>query len=276
MDPRLGRHIEHDRASRLYPFSTADLTVASVKHQRYIPVLDQGNLGSCTGNATVGALGTGKFYETVKSLSLDEDLAIKIYEKGTVLDNVSGQYPPDDTGSTGIGVAKAAQALGLISGYQHTFSYEDALKALSDRPVIVGINWYNNFFYPDSEGIISVGKNDYVAGGHEIVLDEIDTSRELIGATNSWGTMWGEDGRFFIPFSLFQRLLNEDGDVTVFVPNNQPAPSPTPPEPTPTPVDDVDATLWSEVKAWAHARHAGSNRRAAQSVLKWAAAKKYQ
>lgn len=226
----LGRYINHDPRSRAFPFDTSGITVTSVRHTRRIPVLDQGQVGSCTGNATVGALGTDPLYDALKDKTLDENLAIEIYSKATGLDNYPGEYPPTDTGSDGISVAKAAQSLGLISGYTHTFSFDDALKALSTQPVIIGINWYHNFFYPDANGVISIAPNDYVAGGHEVVLDEIDVEKQLVGGTNSWGTDWGVEGRFYISFDLFKMLLAERGDVTVFVPITQPAPKPVVPD----------------------------------------------
>src|SRR5262245_50700699 len=72
-DPRLRRHVHHDSESRRYAFDTAGLTLVSTKHQRRIPVLDQGQLGSCTGNAGVGCLGTDPYYGTaVPLLSLPE------------------------------------------------------------------------------------------------------------------------------------------------------------------------------------------------------------
>ena len=230
--------------------------------------------------AAVGALATDPFYATLpsKKLVLDEALCVDVYGQATRLDDYEGEYPPTDTGSSGLGVAKALSARGLISGYTHAFSLDDALRALSIAPVIIGINWYNNFFTPTKSGVISVGKNDEVAGGHEVLLDEIDTSKNLVGGTNSWGESWGVGGRFYMSFDLLARLMFEDGDVTSFVPLSMPAPEPTPvpappapdPIPTPEPPVDYDHPLWAATKDWAVARHIGSNKRAAQAVAAWA------
>lgn len=55
-------------------------------------------------------------------------------------------------------------------------------------------------------------------------------------------------------------------------PSPVPVPVPTPgPSPAPTPVPPVDAdlTLANGLRAWAHARHVGANKVAANEVLKW-------
>lgn len=265
----LGRYVNHDPRSRAFAFDTSGITVASVRHTRHIPVLDQGNLGSCTGNAGTGALGTEPFYQTLAAGTvLDESYAVSLYSDATKVDSVPGYYPPTDTGSDGLSVAKVLKSRGLVSGYQHTFTFDDALKALSVTPLLFGTDWYNNFFEPDSSGIISIGKNDYVAGGHEVVLDEIDIERQLIGATNSWSTDWGVDGRFYIPFDLFKQLLAQQGDIVVLVPVTSPAPAPAP-------APDAGFQLWTSLEGWAKARHSGSNKKAAQAVLAWAKSQGY-
>jgi hypothetical protein len=235
---RLGRHIRHDPRSLAYQVpakSTATLT--SVRHTRQIPVLDQGSLGSCTGNATEGALGTTPFLEAIPKTVLgrptgnarvDEDQAIALYSAATALDSYDGGYPPNDTGSDGLSVAKAAKAAGLISGYQHATSLDAALAALQAKPVITGVNWYDSFDEPAASGLITIAKQASVRGGHEFVLDELDVEQRRVWFTNSWGGAWGLSGRACIGWDDFARLLSEDGDVTAFVPLSQPAPTPTP------------------------------------------------
>ena len=50
---RLGRHIHVDSRSAAYPFTSGKRTIIPRLWARNIPILDQGNLGSCTGNAIV-------------------------------------------------------------------------------------------------------------------------------------------------------------------------------------------------------------------------------
>lgn len=240
-DPRLNRHVRHDSRSRQFAFPEGDAaSLQSVRHTRHIPVLDQGNLGSCTGNAAVGAIGTTPLWDVEPAATeLDETEALKVYSLATTYSSPATPYPPNDPGSDGLSVAKAAKKLNLITGYQHAFSLNAALLALQTYPVIIGINWYDSMFNPDADGRLQISGN--VAGGHEIVVDEIDVANERVWITNSWGAAWGLQGRAYLTWADFQRLLNEQGDVTVLLPLSVPAPTPTPvpvpvpPTPVPTP-----------------------------------------
>lgn len=245
-DPRLGRHVNHDSRSLSYQIEAKDVsTLKSIKHEHHIPTLDQGQVGSCTGNATVGCLGTTLFWDTAQvkgvlsetDAAADEQYALKAYSLATQLDPYKGTYPPNDTGSDGLSVAKAAQKLGLISGYQHATSLEAVLTALSKQAVIVGTSWRNDMFTPDQDGRLRItGK---VVGAHEYVLDELDVERQLVWMKNSWSDGWGLKGRAYLLWTDLQTLLADYGDCTVFVPITQPAPTPTPPAPKPDLKDEV-------------------------------------
>lgn len=245
-DPRLKRHVYHDSRSKRYAFDTSKLVVTSVVHPRAIPILDQGDLGSCTGNAGIGALATDPLYKTLpKNLKypLNESGAISLYSDAEVIDG-SGPYPPNDNGSCGLSIAKALQNANIISGYQHTFTLDDALKALTVTPIIVGINWYDSMSTPQKDGRVSpVG---YIAGGHEIVAREIDAKNQRVWFDNSWGKSWGVNGRFYLTFKDFGTLLDQQGDVVAFTPLTQPAPTP--------PSNSSDAALAAVMKAWLKAK----------------------
>ena len=240
----LGRHVNHDSRSRLFAYEREASVFTSVRHERHIPVLDQGDLGSCTGNAALGCLGTGLFYtvlgpNVIKGL---ESEAVSFYSDATRLDGYDGTYPPTDTGSDGLSVAKAVLTARYISGYQHALNFTAAMTALQHNAVITGITWYEGMFNPDSKG--NVKPTGDVAGGHEFCVDEIDMANSRVGFTNSWGSSWGIGGRAYLSFSDWENLLKDDGDVTIFVPLTQAPPQPKPP----APVDDAVTKLAAATK----------------------------
>ncbi|KUN03137.1 hypothetical protein AQI95_24570 [Streptomyces yokosukanensis] len=238
---RLGRHVEHDPRSLRYAHGVLpDSAIKPVQWTRRVPVFDQGDLGSCTGNAAAGVLATdsaagqGASSVTVKGTerAVDESLAVDLYKLATTLDNVPGTYPPDDTGSSGLGVAKALESVGLATGYTHAFSLAALKSALQTGPAMLGIVWLNSMFDPASDGTLPVDHSSGVAGGHEIVCTGWDGSRFRLD--NSWGAGWGDAGSCWVKEPDMQWLLGQQGDVTVPALVVAPQPAPTP---TPTPAD---------------------------------------
>lgn len=267
-DSRLGRNINHDSRSWLYPFDTSGLDLINTRHHRQIPVLDQGRLGSCTGNAGIGCLGTGMFYGNHGThYSLDQKGAVALYSDATKADSYADDYPPTDTGSDGLTIAKVLTGAGEICGYQHTFSLEDALKALTITPFITGVNWYEDMFSPANDG--QVQPTGALGGGHEFVADGLDVDNQRIWFTNSWGSDWGVSGRFYMSWGDYGTLLGQQGDVTIFQPITV-----EPPRPTPVAPDAADAALAAAVKGWSRAQHLGTNAAAAKAVRTWLIAKK--
>jgi C1A family cysteine protease len=267
---RLGRHINHDPRSLSYQVKPRASLAVSKLWKRVTPVLDQGNLGSCTGNAAVGLLGTEPFFDTLGAMQrqhLDEEEAVSVYSTATLIDNAPGNYPPDDTGSDGLSVAKACQNLKLISGYVHATSVDAVVTALQTGPVITGVNWYEGFDNPGANGIVTVGGS--VRGGHEFEIVGVDVDAKMFRAVNSWGDGWGDHGYFQFSFADYDRLLHEDGDATQFVPLTAPAPTPTP-----TPGDNVDLAFISAADPWGARPHSWHySTVAAKAYAEWRKAK---
>lgn len=275
-DPRLGRHVLHDSRSLRYLVEAESFSVLrSIRHQSRIPVLDQGaylapgatkriSLGSCTGNAGVNVLGTDPFWATdpVKAalastnVDMDEAFAVYVYSLATQLDPYAGTYPPTDTGSNGLSVAKALQKLGKISGYQHATSLEAALTALNKQACMVGTVWRGDMFTPGPDGRLKI--TGQVEGGHEYKLDELDVENKRVWILNQWGEAWGIGGRAWFSWDDLGTLLADQGDCTVLTPITQPAPTPspapappapTPPSPTPPAPVDKNAQFITDVRA---------------------------
>ena len=207
---RLGRHVLHDPRSRQFPADSAS-EIKSVQHASFSLPLNQGQIGSCTANALCGALDSAP--DNTSGRRFKEADAVALYELETKLE---GQpYPPNDPGGSGLMVCKAAKQLGWISSYHHAFGIEHALRALTLRPVITGVNWYSSFDTPDADGLVAIAAHAKVRGGHEVVADGIDASQKLVWFWNSWGKSYGVGGRFCMSFDTWAQLLAEQGDVTV-------------------------------------------------------------
>lgn len=129
---KLGRHIEHDSRSLRYVYPHTSTEMTDVAWPSHIPVLDQGNVGACTGFAAASCLGHDPYYGALAALrGLDyQQLGEKLYESATRLDSIAGSYPPDDTGSTGLAAAKACKVNGFISGYTHITAMDQLLHAV--------------------------------------------------------------------------------------------------------------------------------------------------
>jgi hypothetical protein len=210
---RLGRHVEHDERSKAFAVERAP-TLKSARYERHCAPYDQGALGSCTGNAMAGLLMTSPFWTPGRSLT--EADAVRLYSEATELDSIKGIYPPDDTGSSGLAVAKAARKEGFIKAYYHAFGLDHVLGALSLRPGILGINWYSSFDVPTSSGECALTADAWVRGGHEVEMFAIDVEQKRVWCYQSWGLTWGglQNGTFWFAFGTLGRLLSEQGDAT--------------------------------------------------------------
>lgn len=229
---RLGRHLEHDPMSKAFSVDmTGHLDTAtfhSTSWEVQCDAFDQGEIGSCTGNAMGALLMTGPFAETTRKIAerdITEAECIELYKLATTLDRIPGEFPPEDTGSSGLAVAKAAKKMGLISAYHHAFTMRAALKALQSGPVLSGFHWYDSFDEPDSNGLVQVKPGAVVRGGHEVFAHtlkiehlsngDIDEENSLVWFRNSWGFEYARAGDFCMSLKTWRYLMKEYGDITV-------------------------------------------------------------
>ena len=210
MSYSLGRIVQHDSRSLNYRAPVAPVS-RSVLWGHHAPVLDQGQVGSCTGNATAQLINTDAFAPSRPSGYLTERDALRLYSLATSLDDAPGTYPPTDTGSSGLAVAQAGQRLGYFSSYNHAFGFDHFCAALQLQPLILGTNWYESMMNPNKSGMVTI--NGQVAGGHEYLALGVDYAKSQITCLNSWGSGWGLNGRFLLSFATMRRLLAEQGDV---------------------------------------------------------------
>lgn len=224
----LGRIRRHDPASRGFAYQGAPRTGYSVRHRMDSPNVDQFYTSGCVGFSGTNGLNCAlaKRSRTVfnvlypnsglrfsGSRYLDNNDGLTNYSGATRNDPFDWTYPPDDEGSSALGLMKFWRGLNIISGYDWAFSFDAFLAALQKQPVLVGTDWYENMFYPTARGVVTIDGDN--VGGHEYLANAILWDAKLVGFENSWGESWGVGGRFYMAFDDIERLLDEGGDAAI-------------------------------------------------------------
>ncbi|MFF3493747.1 hypothetical protein ACFYWS_20610 [Streptomyces sp. NPDC002795] len=257
---KLGRHQVLDARSLPWLHRHDGAPLKPVEHSPRIPVLDQEDLlaqgirvsrlvagaedvdalGSCTGNAGTAAVSLLLDDGQARSAGLDlssakaaEEWAIGLYAQATGVDEFAGTFPPDDAGSSGLGIAKTLKRRGLIGSYRHAATATDIASLLQSGPLLLGVPWFQAWFEPDAYGFVDSGNwaSSALAGGHEICVTglervvqdhagRIEPESTVIRFRNSWSASWGDHGDGLMTLATYQRLrsridaiqLNSEGD----------------------------------------------------------------
>jgi hypothetical protein len=187
-------------------------------------ILDQGAKPHCVGFAWAGFGISVPVFDDWTDVQGDA-----IYYEAKKLDG----DPGGENGSTTRSGVQAFMKFGSLQNNAYAFanSIQDITDwLLSSGPVIVGTNWYDGMFYPDSNSVVSISGS--VAGGHEYMLSGYDTLTRLVLCTNSWGTGYGKAGQFYMSLDTLARLMAEQGDAcTAMEVTGTPVP---PPDPSPS------------------------------------------
>jgi C1A family cysteine protease len=198
------------------------------------PVYDQGQLGSCTGNAIAGAI---EFERVKQGLSDFAPSRLFIYYNERVVENtvdsdagaqirdgmkvVAKQGAPPET-DWPYDIAKftikpPAKAYTDASKNQVT-SYHRVSRVLnqfkgclaSGYPFVLGFTVYDAFESAQvaHSGHLSMPQpGESVQGGHAVLCVGYDDKNQWFIIRNSWGPHWGMKGYFTMPY---QYLLNAD------------------------------------------------------------------
>lgn len=207
---------------------------------QFPPCYDQGNLGSCTGNAIAAALEFDRRKQGLKDFipsrlmiyymerelenTINEDAGAEIRDGMKAV----AQYGACDEALWPYDISKfknkpsvAAynQALETQAiDYARVMQNKTALKATlaAGYPIVFGFAVYDSF---ESEAVSRTGivqmprKGESQVGGHAVVITGYDDSTRVhrFELRNSWGTDWGQGGYFTMPMAyVLDSNLSDD------------------------------------------------------------------
>lgn len=75
----------------------------------------------------------------------------------------------------------------------------------SGHTVSIGTYWFTKWMKPPASGVLpEPTKADPVSGGHATLLYGYNKTAGMVYGQNSWGTEWGNNGKFAMPMSSFE------------------------------------------------------------------------
>jgi C1A family cysteine protease len=203
------------------------------------PVYDQGQLGSCTGNAIAGAIHFDRMKQKLKPAFTPSRLFIYYNERvmeGTVESDSGAQIRDGIKSVSHLGDCPEPDYPYDISKFAQRPSakaYKDALKykavsysrlvpvlnqlqgcLASGYPFVFGFTVYESF---ESQEVANTGvvpmpaSSEQVLGGHAVLAVGYDDAAQRFIVRNSWGTDWGQQGYFTMPYAyLTSSSLSDD------------------------------------------------------------------
>ena len=203
------------------------------------PVYDQGQLGSCTGNAIAAAVQFDRRKQKLKPDFVPSRLFIYYNERvieGTVESDSGAQIRDGIKSIAKQGVPTETDwpyDIARFAKKPTAKAYKDALKdqavsysrvsrtlsqmkgcLASGYPFVFGFTVYDSF---ESDQVAKTGvvpmpsHSESVVGGHAVLAVGYDDSQQRFIVRNSWGATWGMKGYFTLPYAyLTERGLSSD------------------------------------------------------------------
>lgn len=193
------------------------------------PIVDQGDLGSCTANAGVAAYQftameqkkrTSKlsrlylYYNTrILENTVDWDSGasirntIKSLNKWGVCLESAWPYKPTKFAKKPPASCYEYGASKILRSYARVSQTANDLKAClaQNNPILFGFSVYQSFEEDEiaRTGIMKLpSSSERVLGGHAVMMIGYDNKREAFLVRNSWGPDWGLNGNFWMPYSF--------------------------------------------------------------------------
>ena len=222
--------------------AAAELPASTDLRKECPDVYDQGQLGSCTANALAAAFDfdrhrQGKPFMTPSRLfvywnersmegTVDSDAGARIRDGVKVLVKQGtpreAHWPYDIAEFT----VKPPKPVFDEALENQALTYQRIVRPVSDPvgdmlrclasgfPFVSGISVYESFEAPTSAktGVIPMPRPDeQLLGGHAILVVGYDQAKQHFICRNSWGTAWGLEGYFYMPYEyLASEKLSSD------------------------------------------------------------------
>ena len=197
------------------------------------PIEDQGQLGSCTGNAIAGAIElidkkAGKqldvsrlfiyYEERVLEGTVNYDAGayirdgIKVcYTKGAPLETL-WPYNVRKWASKPTTAAYTDALKRKVTGYQRCVNFAAVKNALAlGNPVVIGFDVYESFEQgawqlANGSGLMPYPNvnSEQLLGGHAVLIVGYNDNTQRFIVKNSWGTAWADRGYFYMPYQVIQ------------------------------------------------------------------------
>lgn len=231
-----------DRRDHLYAAPRAALAELPPKvdlRQNCPPVYDQGDLGSCTANGIAGAIQYDRmkqklnpnfipsrlfiyYNERVIEHTVNSDSGAQVRDGIKVVakegDCPETEWPYDITKFADKPSAKCFKDALKYKAvqYQRVVQNLNQMKGClaSGYPFVYGFTVYESF---ESQAVANTGivpmpaSSEAVVGGHCVLAVGYDDSEQRFIARNSWGSTWGMQGYFTVPYAyLSDSSLSSD------------------------------------------------------------------
>jgi C1A family cysteine protease len=204
------------------------------------PVYDQGQLGSCTGNAIAGAFHFDRRKQNLPDF-VPSRLFIYYNERGMegTVSRDSGAFIRDGIKSIATkGVCKeadwpyviakfadkpprvcytAATKYKSLSYFRLNNANLDELKSClaAGFPFVFGFVVYPSFFQGDTNGMVPMPASENTIGGHAVLAVGYNDINQRFIIRNSWGAGKGDQGYYYMPYQYLTNLSLSDDFWTV-------------------------------------------------------------
>jgi hypothetical protein len=180
------------------------------------PVLDQGAEGACVGFGVSQEAASSP----VRVQGVTDQTASTVYRRAKQIDEWEGV----DYDGTSV---RAGMMVGREKGWWDSFYWckgmDDLRIALDFGPVVIGVDWLQDMYDTDENGIVDIGGR--MVGGHCLLITGYSPNYSGKGKVarwrNSWSKGYGKNGNGYIRWADLDRILFRAGNEAAVAVNRK-------------------------------------------------------